>query len=284
MLRLLARCHYYEYMPSKKYAKDFQANVVKSSRLIHISKRCYKNIQLFTTGNRRISINILAYLASIFLVLSLCGTILLATFALKSSTAYAEDTSQNPGIVATDSITDTENLLGDYVTKVSDAIASTKKSTGVTVKLLYLSTFGNSENPSKWASDLLISTLPTKNTVLLAVATHDGRLVVAVSPNSDEWLKNKNTVDALSDAAYKPLVSTNGTRWAQSAIMMMNQIVRSKRTSTTSSASLLSTIVMLVILLALCALVTFILLRRQHIQRQIKAGLRKARRRHARKH
>lgn len=196
--------------------------------------------------------------------------------------AYAESNEQNSGIVATDSITDTENLLGDSVSKVADMIETTKKRTGVNVRLLYLSTFGNTKNPSKWASDLLISTLPAKNTVLLAVATHDGRLVVAVSPNSDEWLKNKNTVDSLSDAAYKPLVSTTGTHWDQSAIMMMRQIMRAKRTSTTSSASLISTIIMLLILLALFSIVAIILFRKNRIQRQILAGVRKARRRHAR--
>ena len=38
---------------------------------------------------------------------------------------------------------------------------------------------------------------PKPNTVLLAVASNDGNLVVAVSSNSDEWLKKKSTVDAL---------------------------------------------------------------------------------------
>lgn len=55
--------------------------------------------------------------------------------------AYAESNEQNSGIVATDSITDTENLLGDSVSKVADMIETTKKRTGVNVRLLYLSTF-----------------------------------------------------------------------------------------------------------------------------------------------
>lgn len=276
---------YDEYMPSKKYVKDLYNNVVKSSLFIHISNYGYRNLYTITALSKKVLLSLTACLLSISLFSPFLPAVLPTSFSdvFNIQSAHAAESMQS-GIVATDSITDTENLLGDSVTKVADAIDTTKKRFGVNVKLLYLATFGETKDPSKWASDLLISTLPAKNTVLLAVATHDGRLVVAVSPNSDEWLKNKSTVDALSDAAYKPLVTTTGTHWAQSAIMMMKQIAVSKRTATTTSASLISTIIMLLILLAICLIVTFILLRRKHIQRQISAGLRKARRRHARCH
>lgn len=273
---------YDEYMPSKKYVKDLKTNVDKRSRLIHISNFCYKNLEAFSNIKKRVLVILLSFLTCALLIETPAVVFSLKSISiLNSQSAYAENITQNSGIVATDSITDTENLLGDSITKVSDAITATKKRTGVTVKLLYLSTFGNTKNPSKWASDLLISTLPAKNTVLLAVATNDGRLVVAVSSNSDEWLKNKNTVNALSDAAYKPLVTNTGANWGKSAIMLMKQIAISKRTATTTSASLISTIIMLIILILLCALVTIILLRRKYIQRQINSGRRKARRRHA---
>lgn len=275
-------------MPSKNYAKVLEENVVKRSGVIHILND-YKLTKLNFVRLKQVLRAVVACLVSIFLIFQIFPIFpIFPTFSLlsfdfiKINKAYAEEQALNSGIVATNSITDTENLLGDSVNKVSDEIAATKKRTGVTVRLLYLSTFGDTKDPSKWASDLLISTLPAKNTVLLAVATRDGRLVVAVSPNSDEWLKSRNTVDALSDAAYKPLVTTTGTHWGQSAIMMMKQISRSKSTATTSSASLISTLIMLIIILCLGAIVTLILLHRNRVQKQIKAGARKARRRHAR--
>lgn len=272
-------------MPSKNYVKALCLRVVKSLPLIHISAYFSQNLCTVRVFIRRIVSSLLALLLSISCMMAIITAALFAPSPfsiLQPTSAYAADNVKDLGIVATDSITDTENLLGDSVTKVSDAIVTTKKRTGVNVKLLYLATFGNTKNPAKWASDLLISTMPARNTVLLAVATHDGRLIVAVSPNSDEWLKSKNTVDALSDAAYRPLVTTSGSHWEQSAMMMMQQIARSKRTSTSTSASLVSTLVMLVVLLAVCAIVTAILLRRRYVQRQIRAGLRKAHRRHAR--
>lgn len=245
------KTRYYEYMPLSDYDKDFFTNVVKG----------------------------------------LCTLIMLAflsQIALFSSIAFAEDESKNGdlannnyGIVATDSITDTENLLGDSVAKVSDMIASTKKQTGVSVRLLYLANFSGSKDPSKWASDLLTSTNPPANTVLLAVATHDGRLVVAVSPNSDEWLKRKTTVDLLSDAAYRPLVNAQGADWAKSAILLMKQISRAKKTAVTPSTSIIATIVMIVVIAALFVIVAIVLYRRNYVLKQVKLGFRKAKRRHA---
>lgn len=241
-------------MPSSDFVKDFFTNVVKG--------------------------------LCAFIILVFLGQI-----ALFASPVFAQEKSKNSdsanknpnnyGIVTTDSITDTENLLGDSVAKVSDMIASTKKQTGVSVRLLYLANFSGSKDPSKWASDLLTSTNPAANTVLLAVATHDGRLVVAVSPNSDEWLKRKTTVDLLSDAAYRPLVSAQGADWSKSAILLMKQIIRAKRTSVTSSTSIIATVVMIVVILALFAIVALILYRRNYVLKQIALGFRKAKRRHA---
>lgn len=248
------KTRYYEYMPSRKFIKDFFINVVKG-------------------------------LSAFVIIVFLSESVLFPTTAFANDGLSKADSqnksTKNLGIVATDSITDTENLLGDSVTKVSDMISITKKQTGVSVKLLYLSNFTGNKNPSKWASDLLTSTNPDRNTVLLAVATHDGKLVVAVSSNSDEWLKRKTTVDLLSDAAYRPLISSQGADWSQSAIMLMKQIARSKKTSVTSRTSVVSTIVMVVIIVALFVLVALILWRRNYILKQVSLGLRRAKRRHA---
>ena len=142
----------------------------------------------------------------------------------------AEDNT-GTGITATENITDTENLLGSNVAEITDAISATKQETGVTVHLLYLASFNTEEKPAKWASALLESLDPKPNTVLLAVASNDGNLVVAVSSNSDEWLKKKSTVDALSDAAQKPLMESTPD-WSKSATDMMDQIAVQKKTST----------------------------------------------------
>ena len=139
------------------------------------------------------------------------------------------DDSAGLGITATDDITDTQNLLGSNVSEITDAINQTKKETGVTVRLVYLDSFNAKGKPDKWVSALLESLNPKPNTVMLAVASNDGNLVVAVSSNSEEWLKKKSTVDALSDAAQKPLMESDPD-WAKSATDMMNQIsVQKKR-------------------------------------------------------
>ena len=143
------------------------------------------------------------------------------------------DDSAGLGITATDDITDTQNLLGSNVSEITDAINQTKKETGVTVRLVYLDSFNAKGKPDKWVSALLESLNPKPNTVMLAVAANDGNLVVAVSSNSEEWLKKKSTVDALSDAAQKPLMESDPD-WAKSATDMMNQISVQKKTSTSS--------------------------------------------------
>ena len=137
-----------------------------------------------------------------------------------------EDTDPDlDGGALTSSITDTENLLGSNVTEVTDAIDQLHEQTGVSVRLLYLSSFSAGEGQvDQWASDVLESTDPEPNTVLLAVASHDGNLVVAVSANSDEWLHRQSTVDELSQAALDPLVENDTPDWSASALDMIEQI------------------------------------------------------------
>ena len=148
-----------------------------------------------------------------------------------------EDTDPDlDGGALTSSITDTENLLGSNVTEVTDAIDQLHEQTGVSVRLLYLSSFSAGEGQvDQWASDVLESTDPEPNTVLLAVASHDGNLVVAVSANSDEWLHRQSTVDELSQAALDPLVENDTPDWSASALDMIEQINVVYRTATSPS-------------------------------------------------
>ena len=105
----------------------------------------------------------------------------------------------------TENITDPQNLLGSNVSAVTDKIKETKQQSGVTVRLLYVESFGTEVNPTKWASGVLESLSPKPNTVLLAVASGDGKLVVVASGNSEDWLRNSKTMDALSEAATDKL-------------------------------------------------------------------------------
>lgn len=151
----------------------------------------------------------------------------------------ADDTGQDEGAI-TSSITDTENLLGSNVSQVTDAIDRLHEQTGVSVRLLYLSSFSAEEGEvDQWASDVLESTDPDPNTVLLAVASHDGNLVVAVSSNSDEWLRRQSTVDELSQAALDPLVDGDTPDWSASALAMIDHVDTLYRTSTSSSATVI---------------------------------------------
>lgn len=232
---------------------------------------------------KKISCNSLAFV--IIAVFACVFSISSCNFSCSAPNAFAQEVTKSKhssdNIIATDSITDTENLLGDSVNRVSDAIDQTKKQTGVSVRLLYISTFGNTNDPSKWASELLTSTNPAPNTLLLAVASQDGRLVVAVSSNSDEWLKRKSTVDAISDAASKALMDPSNPKWAESALAMMKQINMSKKTSTTTFTSIVSTIVMIAILIAIAIVVTLILVHKNKVKKELASGKRKPRRRHA---
>lgn len=182
------------------------------------------------------------------------------------SSSSSASSSADTGITTTDSITDTQNLLGSQVSSVSDAIAQTKSESGVTVRLLYLSTFSAGNSPEKWTSQVLESTDPPANTVLLAVASQDGNLVVAVSANSEAWLQQQSTVDELSAAALKPITEGDTPDWAASAKDMMSTIVQLQQTSTTSTTQRVGTVVFVVVLIVLliAAAVLFVMHRRRN--------------------
>lgn len=190
-----------------------------------------------------------------------------------SNDGSSSDSSGNSdsGVTITENITDTQNLLGSHVSEVSDAVANTERETGVHVHLLYLPTFGTKLAPQKWAKNVLESMEPKPNTVLLAVASNDGNLVVAVSSNSDEWLKSQDTVDKLSEAAQQPLMEST-PNWAGSATAMMDQIVKSQKTSTSSSSVRIGIIVMAAVLVVLVIVVVLMVVIR------VRSGGRKPRR------
>lgn len=169
--------------------------------------------------------------------------------------------SSNSGVTITDNITDTENLLGSHAAEVTDAIAQTEQETGVHVHLLYLSSFNSEQTPQQWASNVLESTDPQPNTVLLAVASNDGNLVVAVSSNSDEWLRNQDTVDKLSDAAQAPLMKSTPD-WPGAATAMMDQIAQAKKTTTSRSTVMLGVAIMVGVLVVL-AIVAVVMVKRR---------------------
>lgn len=133
------------------------------------------------------------------------------------------DRQAGPGTL-TEDITDPQNLLGADVGSVRDAIATARSETGVKVKLLYLSNFSRGSNPDAWAQRVLASMNPDPDTVLLAVASQDGKLVVAVSSNSDSWLKDQSTVDTLSQAALGPISDHDPPDWVGSARAMIAAI------------------------------------------------------------
>lgn len=176
-----------------------------------------------------------------------------------------EDTDPDlDGGALTSSITDTENLLGSNVTEVTDAIDQLHEQTGVSVRLLYLSSFSAGEGQvDQWASDVLESTDPEPNTVLLAVASHDGNLVVAVSANSDEWLHRQSTVDELSQAALDPLVENDTPDWSASALDMIEQINVVYRTATSPSVIVIGAAALGGVMVILAIVVVVMLVRRR---------------------
>ena len=176
-----------------------------------------------------------------------------------------EDTDPDlDGGALTSSITDTENLLGSNVTEVTDAIDQLHEQTGVSVRLLYLSSFSAGEGQvDQWASDVLESTDPEPNTVLLAVASHDGNLVVAVSANSDEWLHRQSTVDELSQAALDPLVENDTPDWSASALDMIEQINVVYRTATSPSVIVIGAAALGGVVVILAIVVVIMLVRRR---------------------
>lgn len=148
---------------------------------------------------------------------------------VRTSTPVA---AQESVINVTNDITDPQNLLGSDIAALVDQVQQTRKQTGVSVKLLYVPRFGSGEDPQRWAGGILESSDAKPNTVLLAVASEDGNLVVAVSANSDEWLRRQSTVDALSQAAQKPLATGSGPDWSGSAASMMTEVVQQHHSTT----------------------------------------------------
>lgn len=155
----------------------------------------------------------------------------------------------------TNDITDPQNLLGANASKVSDAMKRTEEQYGVHVRLQYVETFDTDRKATEWACDALEDTEPQPNTVLLAVASGDGNLAVCVSSNSDEWLRDQKTVDALSEAATRPLANQGKQDWAGSATSMMDEIAQRKRTSTTSGMVRIGVIAMGGVLVVLVVIV-----------------------------
>lgn len=172
----------------------------------------------------------------------------------------------------TNEITDPQNLLGSNVSAVTDKIKSTEESTGVHVRLQYVDSFGTDTKPATWAKRVLEATKPDPNTVLLAVASGDGNLVVAVSSNSDEWLRDGKTVDELSKAATVPLAKQNDQNWSGAAIAMMDEIAQQKQTSTNSRTIRIGVIVMgvVLVLLVIVVAVTVAVRRRREVSRDAK--------------
>lgn len=151
----------------------------------------------------------------------------------------------------TENITDPQNLLGSNISAVTDKIKETKQQAGVTVRLLYVESFGTEVKPTQWASGVLESLSPKPNTVLLAVASGDGKLVVVASSNSDAWLSNTKTVDSLSEAATDKLAKSGAQDWSGAAIAMMDQIMLLKKTSTSWSLSKWGIIALICVLVVL---------------------------------
>lgn len=221
------------------------------------------------------------FFAQILMIVAIvCAIVGTGVGAVPSIADESTDTNTTTDTTTTSQtmIVDPQNLLGDQLTKVSDAITRTKEETGVQVRLIYVESFNTTEQPDVWAMNVLKSLDPAPNTVLLAVASHDGNLSVVVSPNSDEWLRSQQTVDDLSEAATEALVdSKSGQNWAQSAIDMMNAIDTAKRTSVTRATRHTGIIIMIVVLIALVILIVVIIVwRRKHPHT-------KRRRRHAAK-
>ena len=181
----------------------------------------------------------------------ICASLALFCMLWITSFAQAADTAGT----LTDNITDPQNLLGANVSAVTDKVKQTKSDTGVTVRLLYVDSFGEDVKPVEFVSQVLESVNPKPNTVLLAVASGDGSLVVASSSNSDEWLRKKTTIDALSKAAYDKLSTSGEQDWSGAAIAMMDEIAKEKKTSTSFTSMLLGVIGMAVILIVLVAVV-----------------------------
>lgn len=197
-------------------------------------------------------------------LLALLMTLGVVFFGFIAPRAHAAETDTNTTI--TNNITDTQNLLGSDIGEVTDAIDEVKADTGVTLNLLYLPTFDSSQKTETWAGNLLESTKPAENTVMLAVASEDGSLVVVVSKNSATWLKNETVVDDLSEAALGPIVNAKTPDWSGSAIALAEKIKAEKTAQDEMPAQRISIIVLVVVLVALGGFAGFFIMRRLRTQ------------------
>lgn len=186
-------------------------------------------------------------------------------FAPVTHSAEASDTSSSTVDIRSD-ITDPQNLLGSQMPRVTDAISSVKEQTGVTVRLLYLTNFTGTNDPDQWAGDTLQSTNPPVNTVLLAVASNDGRLVVAVSHNSEDWLKDRNHVSDLSQAALDPIQKGDNPDWPGSACAMMEKIKVLHEQETSKKPKIVLASCVAAGIVVLVALVVLVLHRRKTVR------------------
>lgn len=147
--------------------------------------------------------------------------VFLASFLFPASSSAAP---QKPAI------TDTQNLLGSESSRVQESVDSLQKETGVTLNLLFVSTFGlkklDKTTIGKWVRARLDFTHPAKNTLLLAVASQDGQMALAVSHGSDQWLSSQ--VDTrFSDAAARPL-SRRDPDWPGSVLALVQSVREAK--------------------------------------------------------
>lgn len=235
---------------------------------------------------RRCAASALAFVLAGALAFVLAG----APVALADDPSPSPTTSQTADGAATDDATtavdpnggyilDTQNLLGNDIAKVSDAITRTREQTGVQVRLIYVDSFNSTDSPDEWARQTLRSLDPEPNTVLLAVASNDGNLAVVVSPGSDEWLGSQKSVDALSEAASAPLTDVKAGEspdWARSAIDMMDVIAKEKDTATSRSAVSVGLIAFggAVALAAVVVGVAVVVRRRREVAAGAEAGVR----------
>lgn len=187
-----------------------------------------------------------------------------------SESSGSSESSSTSSPTFSQDIIDPENVLGSDVTKVTDAIASTKEKTGVTVKLSYLTNFSGAKDADTWAQEALDASNPERNTVLLAAALNDGKLVVAISSNSDDWL-NKEAAETLSAAALDPVVSGSSPDWSASALAMMDAIVTLKQTSTRKSDITFGVAAMGSVLVILVGIVVVIIVlrRRREVDKDV---------------
>ncbi|WEV73392.1 hypothetical protein OZX74_05430 [Bifidobacterium sp. ESL0798] len=199
----------------------------------------------------------------VVVIVSLLGVSLFLGFAQPAQAA-----SPSMGEISAD-VTDPQNLLGGNVSKVNDEIASTKQETGVNVRLLYLANFTGTKDPDKWAGASLQSTNPPANTVLLAVASNDGRLVVAVSHNSDDWLKDKGHVSRLSQAALEPIQKGDVPDWSGSACAMMDEIKVLHQQEISRKPKIIIAVSVVVVLAAIVIGVVVVLRRRKETKKKV---------------